>query len=72
MALLSLPDLKLHLGVTGSADDDLLNQLQSAADGFIAEYCGRAFEGGSFTELFAGGGRLLVLHNFPVTAVIRR
>ena len=69
MAFQSLSDLKLHLGVTGSGDDILLDQLQVAAEGFIAEYCGRAFDGGSFTEYFSGGDRLLVLRNFPVTAV---
>jgi uncharacterized phiE125 gp8 family phage protein len=69
MALLALSDLKLHLGVTGSADDDLLDQLQAAADEFVAVHCGREFEGGTFTEPFAGGSRLLLLRNFPVTAV---
>jgi hypothetical protein len=69
MALLALVDLKLHLGVTGSADDDLLDRLQAAADGFIAEYCGREFGGGTFTESFPGGSRLAVLRNFPVTVV---
>ncbi|HEY2784284.1 MAG TPA: hypothetical protein VGJ05_04840 [Fimbriiglobus sp.] len=69
MALVALSDLKLHLGVTGSGDDDLLNQLQAAADGFVGIHCGRDFEGGSFTEPFAGGNRLLLLRNFPVTAV---
>jgi hypothetical protein len=64
-----MSDLKLHLGVIGSTDDDLLDRLQVAADGFIAEYCGRAFDGGTFTETFAGGNRLAVLRNFPVTAV---
>jgi uncharacterized phiE125 gp8 family phage protein len=69
MALVALSDLKLHLGVSGSGDDDLLGQLQAAADGFVADYCGRAFEGGSFTEYFSGGDRTLVLANFPVTAI---
>lgn len=69
MALMALEDVKLHLGVTGSGDDDLLEQLQAAADGFIADHCGREFEGGSFDERFAGGDRLLVLRNYPVTSL---
>ncbi len=69
MALIALSDLKLHLGVTGSEDDELLDLLQASADGFIGIHCGRDFEGGSFTEPFAGGDQLLLLRNFPVTAV---
>jgi uncharacterized phiE125 gp8 family phage protein len=69
MALMTLDDLKLHLGVSGSGDDDLLEELQDAAEEFVTVHCGRAFEGGTFAESFAGGSRMLVLRNFPVTAV---
>jgi hypothetical protein len=62
----SLANVKLHLGVTGTGDDAILEQLRTAASDTIARYCGRAFDGGSFTELFDGGARLLVLANYPV------
>ena len=67
-ALATLDDVKLHLGVTGSGDDALLDQLRATADVMVARYCGRAFDGGTFTERFDGGARLLVLANFPVEA----
>lgn len=69
MALGTLDDVKTALGVTGTADDDLLDQLCAAAEGFVGEHCGRAFAGGSFTEYLPGGGRMAFLRNFPVDAV---
>ena len=69
MALDTLANVKIAIGVTGSTDDGLLTKLQDAAATFIAEYCGRSFTGGTFTEYHPGGGRLLVLANFPVAAV---
>lgn len=65
-ALDTLANVKLHLGVTGSGDDAILDLLRTAASDAIARYCGRAFDGGSFTEFFNGGARLLVLANYPV------
>ena len=69
MAIKILSDLKLNLGVSGSGDDALLTQLQEAADSFVETTCGRTFAGGTFTEDHPGGGHLLFLKNFPVTAV---
>ncbi len=69
MAIQILSDLKVHLGVTGTADDALLTQLQGAADSFVDTACGRSFVGGTFTEDHPGGGHLLFLKNFPVAAV---
>lgn len=69
MALDTLSNVKLALGVSGTTDDSLLTQLQAAADAYIVEHCGRSFEGGSFVELFPGGRRLLVLKNYPVASV---
>lgn len=65
-ALATLDDVKLHLGIAGTSDDDLLDQLRTTADDHVARYCGRAFDGGTFTERFDGGARLLVLSNYPV------
>jgi hypothetical protein len=64
----SLSNVKLQLGITGSSDDTLLDALRPAADDAILRYCGRRFDGGTFTEFAAGGAKLLVLANYPVEA----
>jgi uncharacterized phiE125 gp8 family phage protein len=69
MAIDTLADVKLTLGITGSADDALLGELQLAADAFIDMHCGRVFTGGTFTEYHPGGSRLAFLQNYPVAAV---
>jgi hypothetical protein len=69
MPLDTLANVKLTLGVTGTADDALLTQLQTVADSFIETHCGRNFLGGTFTEFHCGGGQLLFLNNYPVLAV---
>ena len=69
MALDTLANVKLAVGVTGSTDDGLLAQLQDASASFITEYCGRSFTGGTFVEYHPGGARFLVLANFPVVGV---
>ncbi|MCZ2340421.1 MAG: phage head-tail connector protein [Bacteroidales bacterium] len=70
MALDTLSDVKLSLGISGSADDSLLALLQDAADAFITAHCGRSFTGGTFIEQHAGGQRLLILQNYPVSSLI--
>jgi uncharacterized phiE125 gp8 family phage protein len=65
----ALADVKQALGVTGTDDDDLLEQLQEMADIYIERHCGRNFLGGSFTEYHAAGQRLLFLTNYPVAEV---
>lgn len=67
--LSSLADIKTALLISTTADDDLLTRLQTTADSYIAEHTGRAFDGGTFTETHAGGGSLVFLRNFPVTAI---
>ena len=69
MAIQTLSDLKTALAITGTGDDALLTQLQTAADSFVGEFCGRSFEGGTFTEDHPGGTRVLFLRNFPVVTV---
>lgn len=69
MAIDTLANVKTQLGVTGSGDDALLSKLQAAADDFIARHCGRAFDGGSYTEDLPGGTSVLVLTNYPIDAV---
>lgn len=69
MPLETLATLKTQLGVTTSADDTLLSQMQTAAEGYIQTYCGRAFGGGTFTEYHPGGARLVFLSNYPVDSI---
>ena len=66
MALDTLANVKTSLFITGTTDDAVLTRLLDAADAFIADYTGRAFAGGSFTELHAAGHELVFVRNFPV------
>ena len=68
MPIATLDAVKLMLGVTGTADDTLLDALRDAADEFLPRHCGRGFCGGSYTEDHPGG-RLVFLRQFPVAAV---
>ncbi len=65
----TLANVKTALLISGTTDDALLTQLMDAADAFIEQHTGRAFAGGTFTEVFAAGRTTLLLRNFPVTSV---
>jgi uncharacterized phiE125 gp8 family phage protein len=65
----TLANVKTALLVSGSADDAMLTQLMDAADGFVAEYTGRAFAGGVFTETHPAGRSVVFVRNFPVASV---
>ena len=69
MALDTLANVKSRLGISGSGDDTLLGLLQGSADKFIANWCERDFEGGSFTEYHPGGSEFVHLRNYPVASV---
>lgn len=69
MALETLSNIKLALGVAGTDDDTLLARLQASADSYIQTFCGRTFLGGTFTEDHPSGAKVLFLRNYPVTAV---
>jgi hypothetical protein len=69
MSLDTLANVKGRLGITSSADDSLLALLQDAADQYIANYCARDFEGGTFTEYHPGGSEFVHLRNYPVASV---
>lgn len=62
-------DVKTHLGITTSADDVLLTKLQEAAENFVANHCGRSFDGGTFIEDHHGNVKMILLHNFPVASI---
>jgi hypothetical protein len=69
MSLDNLANIKARLGITGSADDALLGLLQESADRWVANHCGRDFEGGTFTEYHPGRSAFVLLRNFPVASV---
>ena len=69
MALDTLANVKARLGITGSTDDTFIGLLQDSANLAIANHCNRDFEGGTFTEYFAGGSEFVHLRNFPVSTV---
>ena len=65
----TLANVKAALFLTTTDDDTTLTRLLAGADSFIAEYTGRAFAGGTFTETHPGGGGLVFLRNYPVSSV---
>ena len=65
MSLDTLANVKTSLLISGSTDDAVLTRLMDAADSFIAEYTGRSFAGGSFTETHAAGHELVFLQQLP-------
>lgn len=71
MSLTSLTKVKLHLGISGSGEDDLLNQLIAEVDTVIQNYTGRkSFESGVRTEYLDGNGKdELFLGHCPLTDV---
>jgi hypothetical protein len=69
MSLDTLANVKLRLGVTTTDDDGLLSALMDSADQYVAEYCGRDFGGGTFTEYHAGDTPVVFLRNYPVLSV---
>lgn len=69
MSLDTLANVKLRLGVTTSDDDSLLSALMDSADQFVAEFCGRDFGGGSYTEYHDGASAIVFLRNYPVLSV---
>jgi hypothetical protein len=69
MALQTLTQLKLQIGLSGTNDDALLQELQAAAEDFIKQHCGRDFDGGEFTEFHRSGTKYLFVKNFPIASV---
>src|SRR5947209_6122486 len=69
MSLDTLANVKLRLGVTTAADDGLLSALMDSADQFVADFCGRDFAGGTFTEYHPGDAAVAFLRNYPVQSV---
>jgi predicted SpoU family rRNA methylase len=70
MALDTLANVKARLGISGGGDDTLLGLLQASADRFIANWCERDFEGGTFTEYFSGATTFAPTRNFPIASIV--
>lgn len=68
--LTDLPTVKAWLGVTSSAFDAQLGGLITAVSSFVTNYLGRQILSASYAETYRGNGQtVLLLRNFPVTAV---
>jgi uncharacterized phiE125 gp8 family phage protein len=65
----TLANVKTLLMVTVNTDDALLTKLMDGADAYVAQFTGRAFEGGTFTELHPAGHDVVFLQNFPLTTL---
>ncbi|QDV49538.1 phage head-tail connector protein [Gimesia fumaroli] len=71
MALTTLPKVKVHLGISNSAQDDLLNQLITEVESVIQHFTSRkSFDSASRTEYLDGNGKdELFLAHRPLTSV---
>jgi uncharacterized phiE125 gp8 family phage protein len=65
----TLANVKAALLIATTDDDTTLTRFLATAESFIAEYTGRAFDGGTFTETHPGGANLVFLRNFPVSSL---
>jgi len=70
MSLTSASEYKTYAGISGSTYDSRLATLVSAAEAFVARYCGRTFESATYTHTFDGSGNdTLQLRAWPVTSI---
>jgi len=71
-ALTTLAKVKLFLGISGSAQDSLLEELINYSSSFIEGVCGgRRFLETEYTELYdAPNGDKLFLNQYPITELI--
>ncbi len=68
--LTDLDTVKSWLGVTSTATDALISGLITAVSAFIPNYLGRQVLTASYAETYRGNGQsVLLLRNFPVTAI---
>jgi hypothetical protein len=68
--LTDLDTVKAWLGVTTSGSDSLLGGLITAVSTFIPNYLGRQLLTADYVETYRGNGQsLMLLRNFPITAV---
>jgi len=68
--LTDLDTVKAWLGVTSTSFDDQLGGLITAVSTFIPAYLGRQILSADYVETYRGTGQsVLLLRNFPITAV---
>ena len=68
--LTDLETVKCWLGVTGTTTDALICGLITSVSTFIPNYLGRQVLAASYAETYRGNGQsVLLLRNFPITAV---
>lgn len=70
-ALTTLAELKTYMGITGVAEDTLLESLIDAATDLIELFCNRRFKKTTYTdELYDGNGKtILFMKNYPIVTV---
>lgn len=71
MPLDTLELVKTRVGISGTADDALLNLLLESATAWIQQYCQRDFAGGDFSEDHPGNSEFVHVRQFPIAEVER-
>ena len=70
MALITLDEVKKHLGITDTAQDAALTMWMNAAIGAVKEACrGYLFEETTCTEYYSPDGYTLILRHLPVQSI---
>ncbi len=70
MGLTTVANVKAYLGITGSTDDALIENLIDRVTDFIKRYCNREFTKSNYDEYYDGNGTgCLFLPNYPVVSV---
>lgn len=70
MGLTTVANVKAYLGVAGSADDALIENLIDRVTNFIQKYCNRKFTKSNYDEYYDGSGAgYLFLPNYPIVSV---
>ncbi len=68
MSLCTLAEVKSFINLDGTTKDDRIDDLILAAQGFIEEYCNRAFEKLSVTEYYHGGVNRIGVKRPPIAS----
>lgn len=69
MALATLTQVKLHLGISVTTYDTQLQFWLDAANNAVINYCGNNFEQVTRTEYYSPDGNMLILQNRPVASI---
>lgn len=68
-AFVTLAEVKTRLDISGTSEDDKLNELINSATDLLERYCGRRFKQTQYTEEVYGGENTnrLFLRNYPIS-----